>query len=222
MNQQRPTPTVEDYLGVIYILERDGEAIISSRLAKWLDVSAPTVTATVKRMVRDGWIQVEEQKEIQLTPAGREAAQSLLRRHMLSEVLLNRVLGVPWSQVHQEADEMEHTISPETMERMLAHLDDPRTCPHGNPLPGHESLLDESVPLTEVEIGQRLTIRRIHESAEENPEILAYLEDHQLMPGTEALVMEVMPFNQTITLQVADRPVVLGLAIAEHIFATPQ
>jgi len=218
MKQERPTPTVEDYLGVMYTLERDGETILSSRLAKWIDVSPPTVTATVKRMIRDGWVIMDDRKEIHLTPAGREAAQSLLRRHMLSEVLLNRVLGVPWSQIHQEAHKMEHTISAETMARMAKRLENPLTCPHGNPLPGHEDLLEQWIPLTEAEPGQRITIRRVHESAEENLELLAYLETHGLLPGTEALVTEIVPFNQTIALQVGDQRVVLGFTVAERLF----
>ena len=116
MVEERPTPTIEDYLGVVYTLERDGEAVIGARLAEWLEVSPPTVTATVKRMVRDGWVIMDGSKEIRLTPSGRAAAQSVLRRHMLAELLLARMLGVPWSQVHQEADAMEHTISSETVE----------------------------------------------------------------------------------------------------------
>ena len=106
MSMERPTPTIEDYLGVIYTLERDGESVIGARLADWLEVSPPTVTATVKRMVRDGWVTMDRSKEIHLTADGREAAQSLLRRHMLAELLLARILDVPWSQVHQEAEQM--------------------------------------------------------------------------------------------------------------------
>ena len=120
MRDERPTPTIEDYLGVIYTLERDGEPVIGARLAEWLEVSPPTVTATVKRMIRDGWVVMSDTKEIHLTTTGRQAARSLLRRHMLTELLLARMLDVPWSQVHQEADAMEHTISPETVERLEA------------------------------------------------------------------------------------------------------
>jgi DtxR family Mn-dependent transcriptional regulator len=219
MNQERPTPTIEDYLGVMYTLERDGESIISSRLAKWIEVSPPTVTATIKRMIRDGWVTMDQDKQIHLTPAGREAAKSVLRRHMLSEVLLNRVLGVPWSQTHHEAHQMEHTISPETMARMVETLDDPLTCPHGNPLPGNEELLSQWVPLTELQAGQEIMIQRVHESAEENLDLLAFLESKGILPGTEAILTEIMPFNQTIALQIGDQRVVLGLAVAEQIYA---
>jgi len=87
----RPTPTIEDYLGIIYTLQRDGETVIGAKLASWLGVSPPTVTATVKHMIRDGWVRVSENKEIELTPKGRSAAESLIRRHMLTELLLARI-----------------------------------------------------------------------------------------------------------------------------------
>lgn len=218
MGQARPTPTIEDYLGVIYTLERDQEPVISARLAEWMDVSAPTVTATVRRMVRDGWVVLDEHKEIRLTAKGRVAAQSVLRRHMLSELLLARLLDVPWSQVHHEADEMEHTISGDTMARLQERLDDPQTCPHGNPLPGHEGLLREWIPLTETESGHRITIKRVHESAEEDRELMLFLEEHRLVPGTEVTVQHIIPFNRTVSLQVGERVVVLGFAVAEQIY----
>jgi DtxR family Mn-dependent transcriptional regulator len=209
-------------LGVMYTLERDGEPVIGARLAGWLEVSPPTVTATVKRMIRDGWVVMDDSKEIHLTSTGRQAAQSLLRRHMLAELLLARILDVPWSQVHQEADAMEHTISPETVERLVAKLDHPETCPHGNPLPGYEDKLTGLFPLTEAQAGQQLVIRRVHESAEEQPELMAYLEQHGLLPGAEITVRQIMPFNATITLEHAGQTVVLGLAPAALIYAREE
>lgn len=222
VGQERPTPTVEDYLGVIYTLERDRETVISARLAEWMGVSAPTVTATVRRMVRDGWVELDTQKEIRLTEKGREAARSLLRRHMLSEHLLARLLNVPWSQVHHEADSMEHTLSGDTMERLQERLDDPKTCPHGNPLPGHEGLLADWIPLTHTEAGQRVVIKRIHESAEENRELMRFLEHHALFPSTEATVRQIIPFNGTLTLEVQGELVVLGFPVAEQIYVALQ
>jgi len=219
MTGERPTPTIEDYLGVIYTLERDGEAVIGARLAEWLEVSPPTVTATIKRMKRDGWVIMDEAKEIHLTSAGRQAAQSVLRRHMLAELLLARMLDVPWSQVHQEADAMEHTISTETVDRLSAKLDHPETCPHGNPLPGYGDQLQGLFPLSEARAGQRLTIRRVHESAEEKMDLMEYLEQHGLIPGASAEVREIMPFNETIVLECQGQEVVLGLVPATLVYA---
>jgi DtxR family Mn-dependent transcriptional regulator len=222
MGEDRPTPTIEDYLGVIYTLERDGEPVIGARLAEWLEVSPPTVTATVKRMIRDGWVTMEPSKEIHLTAAGRDAANSVLRRHMLAELLLARILGVPWSQVHQEADAMEHTLSPDTVERLAAKLDHPETCPHGNPLPGYEDLLVNLFPLTAAQAGQRLVIRRVHESAEEKPEFMAFLESHDLLPGSDVVVLDTTPVNETMTLDCCGQTVVLGLTPAALIFVEEQ
>jgi DtxR family Mn-dependent transcriptional regulator len=219
MADQRPTPTIEDYLGVIYTLERDGEPVIGARLAEWLEVSPPTVTATVKRMIRDGWVVMDRTKQIHLTPDGRRAAGSVLRRHMLAELLLARMLDVPWSQVHQEADALEHTLSAETVERLAAKLEHPEACPHGNPLPGYEDRLAGLLPLTEAQPGQHLVIRRVHESAEEQPELMAYLEKNGLLPGVEITILQIMPFNETITLECEGETVVLGLAPAALVFA---
>jgi DtxR family transcriptional regulator, Mn-dependent transcriptional regulator len=218
MEAARPTPTIEDYLGVIYTLERDGEPVIGARLAEWMEVSPPTVTATVKRMIRDGWVTTDERRGIHLTAAGRKAAASVVRRHMLTELLLARVLEVPWSEVHQEADQMEHTISGETMQRLVDRLDDPQTCPHGNPLPGHEALLQQWVALTAAEPGQRILIQRVHESAEQNRELMVFLEAHSVMPGTEARVEQVADFNRTVSLRVGEETVVLGFPVAECIY----
>ena len=98
----KPTATIEDYLGIIYTLERDGEKVIGARLAEILHVSPPTVTVTLKRMVREGWIQIDAKKQISLTPAGKDAAHSVIRRHMLTEWLLSRVLDIPWSDLERK------------------------------------------------------------------------------------------------------------------------
>jgi DtxR family Mn-dependent transcriptional regulator len=219
MFDERPSPTIEDYLGVIYILQRDEEPAIGARLAEWLEVSPPTVTATIKRMIRDGWVTMDDAKEIHLTRAGLDAAEDLVRRHMLAELLLARVLDMPWSQVHAEADAMEHTISAETVERIAAQLDHPTTCPHGNPLPGFEDHVADLFPLAEAQEEQRLFIRRVHEAAEEKPDLMAYLEHHGLVPGAKVTVQAVMPFNETIAVECQNRTVVLGLGPAEYIYA---
>ena len=147
--QIRPTPTIEDYLAVMYIMIRDGESIIAARLAESLEVAPPTVTVTLKRMERDGWIINHGRKGITLTDEGMKAAQSVIRRHMLTEWMLARMLNVPWSRIYKEAHNIEHTISDDIEARMSTNLDDPQLCPHGNPLPGYEHITSEWVPLDE-------------------------------------------------------------------------
>lgn len=215
----RPTATIEDYLGIIYVLERDKEPVIAARLADNLSVSAPTVAMTIKRMLRDGWIELDPKKEIHLTPLGQKLAQSLIRRHMLTEWMLARVLNVPWSQIHSEAHQIEHTISEDIEKRLESNMNEPQLCPHGNPLPGYEHVVSSWIPITRLNAGTNIVIRRIHETAEDNQELMAFLELNGVFPGMNATIAEVLPFNQTITLLIEGQKLSLGYSAAQYIFA---
>ena len=216
--ETRPTPTIEDYLAIMYIMERDGEEVIAARLAESLEVAPPTVTMTLKRMEEDGWILKEGRKNIHLTDKGGEAARSVIRRHMLTEWMLRRMLNISWSHIHAEAHNIEHTISGEIEDRLRINLEDPQLCPHGNPMPGYEYVSAPWTPLTETETGRPLIIRRIHETAEDNPELLRFLEANGIIPGARAEVIEILPFNQTLTLAVGEKRVALGFQAARYIF----
>ena len=214
----RPTPTVEDYLGAIYTLARDQESVIGRRLAEWLEVSAPTVTATIQRMIRDGWVTMADDKTIHLTAAGTEAAVSVLRRHMLTELLLAQVLGIPWSRVHEEADRLEHDLSAETAARVAELVRDAAVCPHGNPIPGNEALTESLIPLLDAIPGHTYLLARVHEEIERDQQLMAFLEEHALIPGVRVEVTEIMPYNETVTLNCAGEAVVLGLSVARRIW----
>jgi DtxR family Mn-dependent transcriptional regulator len=216
--ESRPTPTIEDYLAILYVMERDGEQVIAARLAESLGVAPPTVTVTLKRMERDGWIANAPPKGIYLTEAGCDAASSVIRRHMLTEWMLARMLKIPWSHVHAEADQLEHSISEEIEDQMRTNLNDPQTCPHGNPLPGYEHLSEKWFPLVDIVPGEMVTIRRIHETAEDNHELLQFLEAHEILPGAQVKVIEVLTFNQTIGLKVGKENVTVGFQAAKYIF----
>lgn len=214
--------TVEDYLGAIYLLQREGDTVIGARLAERLGVSRPTVTVTLQRMERDGLLTLDDHKVVSLTPAGLQAAQDVLRRHMLTERLLHQVLGLPWHQVHEEADRLEHHFSPAAVDRLDSLLEQPATCPHGNPMPGSTPV--PAVPLDEIKEGEEVIITRITEEAELRGELLAFLEENGLLPGVRLRVVSCHPCNETLTVEVevesdrpegaAGRPVVLGLATA--------
>ena len=208
--------TIEDYLGIIYVLERDNEPIQGVRLAEMMGVSAPTVTNTLKRMVRDGLLEMNPKEGTRLTPTGLEQAKTVMRRHMLAEWMLSKMLS--WSKLHKEAHSMEHAISQEVEATLIDDLNQPELCPHGNPLPGHEAVVQDWIPLTSLAEGDRVVIRRIHELAEETRDVLAFLEEHQIEPGVQVKILEVLPFNQTITLQVGKDRVTLGYALAKYIF----
>ncbi|MHB1296619.1 MAG: metal-dependent transcriptional regulator [Anaerolineae bacterium] len=213
----RPTPTIEDYLGAIYTLARDGQVVIGRKLADWLEVSAPTVTATIQRMVRDGWVVMSEDKSIHLTETGEAAAASVLRRHMLTELLLAKVLGVPLSRVHEEAHRLEHGFSAETTARVAAVVEDPSVCPHGNPLPGHEAVTSGLIRLRDATPGKNYVLCRISEVVEQSPDLMAFLEQCGLVPGQRIRIIDIMPFNGTLSVE-AKQVVTLGLSVAEQLW----
>ncbi len=217
---EKLSATIEDYLASIYILERDNEPVQGVRLAELLDVSPPTVTNTLKRMVRDGLIDVDEKKSVHLTDDGLEKAKTVMRRHMLAEWLLSRL--VSWSKVHKEAHLLEHAITKEVENALDDNLNQPELCPHGNPFPGHEELVKDWMPLSEMKIGDLVTIRRVHELAEEVPDVLKFLEERQIQLGMTAKVVEVFPYNQTITLQVGENQIVIGFSLARYLFVERQ
>lgn len=219
VEEHRPTHTVEDYLMTMHVMERDYGEIVAARLAEMMGVAPATVAMTLKRMERDNWITGTGRKAVHLTETGRQAAHSVTRRHMLTEWLLLRILKVPLPQIHDEAHGIEHAISPSLEERMRAILGDPQVCPHGNPLPGYEHVVSAWVPLTEFSPNERAIIRRIHEFAEENPDLLNFLIENKILPGAEVQILDILPFNQTVTVQVDDIPVTLGFAAARYIFA---
>ena len=213
---EKISTTIEDYLSLLYISERDGEPVSGARLADLLGVSAPTVTNTLKRMKRDGLVEIDEAHLPKLTKNGDESARSVLRRHMLAEWMLIRLLS--WSKVHQEAHDFEHSISDDVEAALIEELNQPETCPHGNPLPGYEAAVADWIPLTQVKVGQQVIIRRIHELAEEIPGLLSYLEENEIEPGQVVQVSDILVFNQTVTLDVKGKPVTLGFSIARQIF----
>jgi DtxR family Mn-dependent transcriptional regulator len=208
--------TIQDHLSLIYVMERDEEPVVGSRLAEWLGVKPPTVTNTLKRMVRDGLITMNS-NGTHLTQKGWAAAKVVMRRHMLMEWMMNNTLA--WSQLHREAHNLEHAISAMAENALMEQLGRPRTCPHGNPLPGHEDAVASWVPVLNLNIGETVTLRRVHELAEENSELLAYLEKNQVMPGVQATIVESLPFNQTMTISIEGKKVTLGYAVARYIFA---
>lgn len=214
---QRPTPTIEDYLAEIYTMDQNGEPLIAARLAEAMAVSPPTVTVTLKRMERDGWITNDSPKGFKLTTTGLEAARSVVRRHMLTEWLLAKVLKVPWSKVHHEAHQIEHSISSEIEQQMLDNLDHPQVCPHGNPFPGYEAISEGWVNLAGVESGRQVIIRSVHENSENNDELMDYLERNGVVPGARALVCQNLACNETLSLDINGKTVVLGANTARVI-----
>jgi DtxR family Mn-dependent transcriptional regulator len=214
-----PTTVVEDYLQVMHYLTRDGYTVIAARLAERLNVSAPTVTATLQRMERDGLIEHGPRKEIFLTPEGRQAAEDIVRRHALAERLLTDLLNMPWHESHEEAHGVEHVMTANMERRLLNALGDVTTCPHGNPIPGLGALAPDEFPLADAHAGDELVIQRITEEAEEDPHLMKYLQEHGVEPGARMAVLEAADFNATVVLEGPHGPVSLGFGVASKIRA---
>ncbi|HLI27459.1 MAG TPA: metal-dependent transcriptional regulator [Chloroflexota bacterium] len=222
-NPEGPSPTIEDYLQLIHQMTREGKPVHGSHLAARMSVAVATTFATVQRMQRAGLVQVNKQKEIQLTPRGREMAEAVVRRHALAERLLVDVLQLPWHEAHEEAHAFEHVISPRVEAQLMKLLNSPTTCPHGNPIPGRgEDQLVGSVRLSTLGEGARVTMVRISEDAESEPDLLEYLQRHGLVPGAEFEVAGVQPWNSLLILRRDGEEIPLGMPAAQKIWVRPQ
>src|ERR1700730_7560077 len=214
---------IEDYLQVIHYLTRDlardGAPVIGARLAERLHVSPPTVTVTLQRMVRDALIEHGPHREILFTPEGRRMAEEIVRRHALAERLLTDLLNMPWHESHEEAHGVEHAITPNLEARLLEALGNPTTCPHGNPIPGLGKLAADEFPLDEARTGDDLIIQRITEEAEEDLDLMRYLQEHGVEPGARMKVREATSFNALLVLEGPRGPVPLGFPVAAKLRA---
>jgi DtxR family transcriptional regulator, iron-dependent repressor len=215
----KASSVVEDYLQILHYLTRDGFPVIAARLAERLNVSAPTVTATLQRMERDGLIEHGPRKEIRFTPEGRQAAEDIVRRHALAERLLTDLLKMPWHESHEEAHGVEHVMTPKIEARLLKALGNPTTCPHGNPIPGLGALAPDEFPLNQAHTGDHLKIQRITEEAEEDPQLMKYLQEHGVEPGAEVNVRDATPSSATLVLEGPQGPVSLGFTVAAKLRA---
>jgi len=189
------TATVEEYLETTYNMEAEQEVVIGARLAEKFHVAPPSVTEMLKRLVRDGFIDMDRRRQIKLTEAGYIAAEAVLRRHRLTERFLVDMLGMQWHQVHEEACRLEHFISGAVEARVLASLNFPSTCPHGNPIPGQVPsartyLQDQgAIRLSTAAPGEVVKILCISEVVEDEEALIHYLHEKGLTPGTELIML---------------------------------
>lgn len=185
MAHEHATEGEEHYLETIFWLEEAGLPITGANIARAQQVSPPTVHEMVGRLERDGFIERAPDKSLAFTVRGREHAESVVRRHRLVERFLTDVLGIPWDEVHEEAERMEHAMSPRLEESMLAAIGDATTCPHGHPI--RAGAREPGVPLADVEPGASVRVLRFENEAED---VLKYLKDSGLYPGLEGRLAE--------------------------------
>ncbi|WP_256687636.1 metal-dependent transcriptional regulator [Halococcus qingdaonensis] len=212
-----PSSKAEDYLKAIYQLREGEEPVATSTIAEALDVTAPTVTATMKRLEGHGLVDREEYKGVRLTEDGELVALETIRHHRLLELFLAEHLNYDWAEVHEEADRLEHHISERLETELAASLGDPSADPHGAPIPTEdlEPTEADDEPLTEYAAGETLVVAQV---ADSDPEVLSYLADAGITPDTRLTVREVAPFGMlTVAPEGEDETVSLPAEIAAEV-----
>ena len=185
MTTDHATVAEEEYLQTLFWLQEAGLPMTGANVARAMQLSPPTVHEMIGRLERDGYITRAGDKTISFTETGAEHAEGVVRRHRLIERFLTDVLGIPWDEVHEEAERLEHAMSPVLEERMLAAIGDAKTCPHGHPIVAGTRI--EGVPLADVAEGATVKVLRLENEAED---LLHYLKDAGLDPGLEATVQD--------------------------------
>jgi len=213
------TVSKEDYLKSILEAETEGETVISARLAHLLKVSPPAVTMALRRLKKDGLVRVATSGEVSLTAAGRAIARKLTLRHHLIERMLCEMFGMEWWKVHDEAERLEHAVSPDFEAKLLAKLGSDGACPHGN-LSEMESSASRRrrglVLLADAQLATPYTVSGIYER---DRGLLEFLEHRGIRPGAKLKVQE-RNYDQTLTLATSEGTVSLGPAASEKVWLT--
>jgi DtxR family Mn-dependent transcriptional regulator len=225
--------TTEMYLRTIFELEEEGIVPLRARIAERLSQSGPTVSQTVARMERDGLLRVEGDRHLELTGSGRDLATRVMRKHRLAECLLVNVIGLPWEDVHIEACRWEHVMSEEVERRLIALLDNPQMCPHGNPIPGLDELgghsdeasgesLTAMTNLASV-AGTHVIVRRISEQLQSDSDLMLKLKQVGIQPGREVTLAASDDGVRVTCDDEADSPATeLPRRLAEHVFVAKR
>ena len=213
MSQDQVTVAEEEYLQTIFWLQEAGLPMTGANVARAMQLSAPTVHEMVARLESDGYVARASDKSLSFTAQGREHAETIVRRHRMIERFLTDVLGIPWDDVHEEAERLEHAMSPVLEERMRAAIGDAKTCPHGHPINPGERI--QGVPLADCEVGAEVTILRFENEAED---LLHYLMDAGIRPGLTGAVVEAD--EDGVTIESADGRHELTRSVAETVSVT--
>jgi DtxR family Mn-dependent transcriptional regulator len=202
-----------EYLQTLFWLHEAGLPMTGANVARAMQLSAPTVHEMIGRLERDDYITRAADKVISFTEAGRRQAEAIVRRHRLIERFLTDVLGIPWDEVHEEAERLEHAMSPVLEARMLAAIGDASTCPHGHPIRVGSRI--PGVPLADVSEGATIRVLRFENEAED---LLHYLREIGLEPGLEGTVVQ--SGEQEIVVALGDRRATITRSVAETVSVT--
>jgi DtxR family Mn-dependent transcriptional regulator len=213
------TQAVEDYLKTIYEIQYEQGKVATTVLAERLGVAPASVTGMIKKLADMQLVVHEPYQGVVLTEAGQKIALEVLRHHRLIELFLSEELGVPWDQVHEEANKIEHVLSEDVEDRMDALLGYPTTDPHGAPIPSRDGTIDQRdcVRLVDLKPGQTALVAEVsdHDSA-----LLRYVGELGLYPQVKVSVIAVAPFDGPLTVRVGEAEHALGREAASLIFMT--
>ena len=214
------TVSKEDYLKAILEAESEGATVISATLAHWLKVSPPAVTMALRRLKKDGFVRVQTDGNVRLTAAGRKIARKLTLRHHLIERMLSEMFGMEWYKVHDEAERLEHAVSPDFEAKLLAKLGRGGACPHGN-LSELESPASRRhrglLLLSDAVAGKNYVVSGIYER---DRKLLEFLEARGIRPGVKLDVLE-RNYDQTLSVRTTTGSAILGRLSAERIWLAP-
>ena len=216
MRREKTSVSQEDYLKAIWEMLEENQTPISARLAEELNVTPPAVTAALKRMARDGYVRVERTGRIDLTRKGRTEAERLALRHQLAEMLLTEVIGLSWAKAHDEAERLEHGISPEVEALLLKRFGHRKSCPHGVPMRGGVAKLRRhgAVLLSDLQAKERAEILCVYEK---DSQFLEFLEQKRLRPSTKVEILK-REYDETLTVRSDGRTMHLGKPATERIW----
>jgi len=213
------TISKEDYLKAIAEAEAEGQAVIPATLAHWLSVTRPAVTFALKRLTKDRLVGVTKEGRVRLTPRGREVAERTMIRHHLIERMLSEIFDMSWYEIHDEAERLEHAVSPAFEKKLIGKLGRRDTCPHGNGLalrsPAERRKRGMQL-LSEVEPGSKYAIASVYER---DRKLLEFLDKEGLRPGTR-IAVEGRNYDGTVSVSLEERQIRLGTAAAERIWVS--
>jgi DtxR family transcriptional regulator, iron-dependent repressor len=207
-----PTGTVaeQEYLEMLFWLFEAGLPMTGANLARAMQLSAPTVHEMLGRLERDGYIHRNAERTVEFTQSGREHAEQIVSRHRMIERFLTDVVGVPWDDVHEEAEQLEHAITPRFEAYVRASVGDAKTCPHGHPIRVGERI--DGVPLADCEPGAKVTILRLENEAED---LLHYLKEAGVEPGMQGEVAS--NDGETVAVRSDDAMATVTTSVAETV-----
>jgi DtxR family Mn-dependent transcriptional regulator len=204
------TPAEEEYLQSLFWLFEAGLPLTAANLSRAMQLSAPTVHEMLGRLERDGYIVRNAERAIAFTEAGRAHAERVVSRHRMIERFLTDVVGVPWDDVHEEAEHLEHAMTPRFESYVRSAVGNARTCPHGHPIRVGERI--EGVPLADCAAGAKVTILRLENEAED---LLHYLKDAGIEPGLEGEVAG--NDGESVTVRGDGRSATVTISVAETV-----